>query len=102
MLLQYKITEAAIILHIFTWSHDPSEIADLVLRKHYYFLCWKQLCWLIWFGNHGQFFRILWKDQFKGIVHFEINFWYVLAYLKGIQDVGVFVSIVVSILIYLG
>jgi len=27
----------------------------------------------------------------KGIVHFEINFWYVLAYLKGIQDVGVFV-----------
>jgi len=30
----------------------------------------------------------------KGIVHFEINFWYVLAYLKGIQDVGVFVSTV--------
>jgi len=29
---------------------------------------------------------------FEGIVHFEINFWYVLAYLKGIQDVGVFVS----------
>jgi len=26
---------------------------------------------------------------FKGIVHFEIKFWYVLAYLKGIQDVGV-------------
>jgi len=34
----------------------------------------------------------------KGIVHFEINIWYVLAYLKGIQDVGVFVS-AVSILI---
>jgi len=30
----------------------------------------------------------------KGIVHFEIKFWYVLAYLKGIQDVGVFVSTV--------
>jgi len=28
----------------------------------------------------------------KGIVHFEINFWYVLSYLKGIQDGGVFVS----------
>jgi len=27
----------------------------------------------------------------KGIVHFEINCWYILAYLKGIQDVGVFV-----------
>jgi len=27
-------------------------------------------------------------------VHFDINFWYVLAYLKGIQDVGVFVSTV--------
>jgi len=30
----------------------------------------------------------------KRIVHFEINFRYVLAYLKGIQDVGVFVSAV--------
>jgi len=38
----------------------------------------------------------------KGIVHFKINFWYVLAYLKGIQDVGVFVSAVVSMLIFLG
>ena len=38
----------------------------------------------------------------KGIVHFEIKFWYVLAYLKGIQDVGVFFSTVVSILIFLG
>jgi len=38
----------------------------------------------------------------KGIVHFEIHFWCVLAYLKGIQDVGVFVSTVVSILIFLG
>jgi len=36
----------------------------------------------------------------KGIVHFKINFWYVLAYLKDIQDVGVFASTVVSILIF--
>jgi len=35
--------------------------------------------------------------HFKGIVHFEINFWYVLAYLKGIQDIGVFVSTVVAL-----
>jgi len=41
-------------------------------------------------------------DEIKGIVHFEINFWYVLAYLKGIQDVGVFVSAVVIVLIFLG
>jgi len=33
----------------------------------------------------------------KGMVQFEINFCYVLAYLKGIQDVGVFVSAVFSI-----
>jgi len=39
---------------------------------------------------------------FKGIVHFEMHFWYVLAYIKGIQDVGVFVSTVFSILIFLG
>jgi len=38
--------------------------------------------------------------SFKGIVHFEINFWYVLAYLKGIQDVSVCVSAVVTILIF--
>jgi len=31
-----------------------------------------------------------------------MNVWYVLAYLKGIQDVGVFVSAIVSILIFLG
>jgi len=37
----------------------------------------------------------------KGIVHFEMNFWYVLAYFKGIQD-GIFVSTVFSILIFLG
>jgi len=36
------------------------------------------------------------------LVHFEIIFWYVLAYLKGIQDVGVFVSTVFSILVFLG
>jgi len=38
------------------------------------------------------------------IVHFEINFLYVLAYLKvkGIQYVGVLVSAVFSILIFLG
>jgi len=40
--------------------------------------------------------------KIKGIVHFEINFWYVLAYLKGIQDVGVFVSTVFSIFIFFG
>jgi len=38
----------------------------------------------------------------KGIVHFEMNFWYVLSYLKGIQDLGVFVSTVFSILIFFG
>jgi len=38
----------------------------------------------------------------EGIVHFKINFWYVLAYLKGIQDVSVFVPALVSILIFLG
>jgi len=39
---------------------------------------------------------------FKGIVHFEIHFWFGLAYLKGIQDVGVFISMAVSIFIFLG
>jgi len=41
--------------------------------------------------NMGRFVA---AQTLKGIVHFEMNFWYVLAYLKGIQDVGVFVSTV--------
>jgi len=41
------------------------------------------------------------KSVLKGIVDFKITFWYVLAYLKGIQDAGVFVSAVFSILIFL-
>jgi len=37
------------------------------------------------------------------VVHFKINFLYVLAYLKGIQNVGVFVlSTVFSILTFFG
>jgi len=39
------------------------------------------------------------NNRFKGIVHFEIHF---VAYLKGIQDVGVFVSTIFSILIFFG
>jgi len=43
-------------------------------------------------------FKPIWFSWFevKGIVHFEINFLYVLAYLKGIQDAWVFVSTVFS------
>jgi len=47
------------------------------------------------------FSLLLWNHLWiKGTVHFEINFWYVLAYLKGIQDVGVFVSTAFSILTF--
>jgi len=42
------------------------------------------------------------SKSLKGIVHFEIIFWYVLPYFKGIQDEGVFVSALVSVLIFLG
>jgi len=38
----------------------------------------------------------------QGIVHFEIDFWYVLSYIKGIQDVGIIDSAVFSILMFLG
>jgi len=41
-----------------------------------------------------------WTFPLKHVVHFEIIFWYVLAYLKGIQDVGVFISTVFSILTF--
>ncbi len=38
----------------------------------------------------------------KGIVHFEIKIWYLSAYPKGIQDVGLFFSSVDPILMFLG
>ncbi len=38
----------------------------------------------------------------KGIVHFEIKIWYLSAYPKDIQDVGVFFSSVDQILMFLG
>ncbi len=38
----------------------------------------------------------------KGIVHFKIKIWYLSAYPKGIQDVGVFFSSVDPILMFLG
>ncbi len=41
------------------------------------------------------------QDIVKGIVHFEIKMWYLSAYPKGIQDVGVFFSSVDPILIFL-
>ncbi len=48
-----------------------------------------------------------WNDKtfklcVKGIVHFEIKIWYLSAYPKGIQDVGVFFSSVDPILMFLG
>ncbi len=46
-------------------------------------------------------FKIETKD-IKGIVHFEIKIWYLSAYPKGFQDVGVFFSSVDPILMFLG
>jgi len=42
----------------------------------------------------GNIYKNFLKNVLKG-VHFKILFWYVLAYLKGIQDVGVFVYTIV-------
>ncbi len=42
------------------------------------------------------------KLGLKEIVHFEIKIWYLSAYPKGIQDVGVFFSSVDPILMFLG
>ncbi len=49
--------------------------------------------------------KTIWNRELsdlKGIVHFEIKIWYVSAYPKGIQDVGVFFSSVDPILMFLG
>ncbi len=42
------------------------------------------------------------QTRLKGIVHFEIKMWYLSAYPKDIQDVGVFFSSVDPILMFLG
>jgi len=65
----------------------------LIIKILYYLLIIKSISLI--FPNRPQVGAASYKiTRFKGIVHFEINFWYVLAYLKGIQDVGVFVSTV--------
>jgi len=69
------------------------------------------ICWLMYYRilavNWRTCGKIIFDSQTKGltihnkgIVHFEINFWYVLVYLKCIQDGGVFVFTVFSILIF--
>ncbi len=55
-------------------------------------------CVLIWLVSCPRLVLLL----VKGIVHFEIKIWYVSAYPKGIQDVGVFFSSVDPILMFLG
>ncbi len=50
----------------------------------------------------GHDFSWVGRNRFKGIVHFEIKIWYLSAYPKGIQDVGVFFSSVDPILMFLG
>ncbi len=46
--------------------------------------------------------KLMYYIEVKGIVHFEIKIWYLSAYPKGIQDVGVFFSSVDPILMFLG
>jgi len=59
-----------------------------MLLLHYFFspgwglLTKKSTTALFW-----QMYRPFHQSEMKGIAHFEIKFWYVLAYLKGIQDV---------------
>ncbi len=68
------------------------------------------LLWQIFYHSVDWHLFIRWTKVFKlsvaswvkGIVHFEIKIWYLSAYPKGIQDVGVFFSSVDPILMFLG
>ncbi len=78
--------------HIHVWN-------DMGVSK------WWQKCsffgWTIHLKNLTQSWYYKFKT-IKGIVHFEIKIWYVSAYPKDIQDVGVFFSSVDPILMFLG
>ncbi len=65
--------------------------SSLLVRSH--------LGWELLDPSSGPMIKLV---EFKGIVHFEIKIWYLSAYPKGIQDVGVFFSSVDPILIFLG
>ncbi len=56
-----------------------------------------KLCFI--YNLWKKFFYIV-ENHLKGIVHFEIKIWYLSAYPKGIQDVGVFFSSVDPILMF--
>ncbi len=81
---------------------------EFVLLVHQNNFAWWLANWWIMFLNRFHWINpsertdsLQWV-RLKGIVHFEIEIWYVSAYPKGIQDVGVFFSSVDPILMFLG
>ncbi len=72
--------------------HSPRHLCcgDVTIK-----VIWFDLIWCLW-----PLVAIM--RTIKGIVHFEIKIWYLSAYSKGIQDVGVFFSSVDPILMFLG
>ncbi len=79
---------------IFNQSINQSINQPITNERH--IIDHRPLIWLEYMSN------IYTTHVFKGIVHFEIKIWYLSAYPKGIQDVGVFFSSVDQILMFLG
>ncbi len=69
--------------------------------QKYYILSIKRIHAIISLIFSALFFSLI-EIALKGIVHFEMKIWYLSAYPKGIQDVGVFFSSVDPILMFLG
>ncbi len=87
-----------------TWICEKADVMRMCI------MCAVQVITNYWLGMHNTaifdgFFLgsdVPWLADLKGIVHFEIKIWYLSAYPKGIQDVGVFFSSVDPILMFLG
>ncbi len=87
------------------WTNQVSQrFSDSFIRVTWFVPEW--ISWIIDSMTVTWHFWFLIKSihliVFKGIVHFEIKMWYLSAYPKGIQDVGVFFSSVDPILMFLG
>jgi len=86
------------------WIHAHN--SNLKTNENIQTFCLTLKCWFFFFKlpsiNKIKIQCHFFAYAFKGIVHFEIDSWYVLSYLKGIQDIGVLVYTVFSILIFLG
>ncbi len=79
---------------------EQSQVTDTVMKLIWRAVMWPCLSLSLSHTHTHTHTHTRAQAAIKGIVHFEIKIWYLSAYPKGIQDVGVFFSSVDPILMF--